>query len=107
MQPRRLTFYEFFAGGGMARAGLGAGWTCLFANDIDADKAASYRANWGGDDFFDGDLGAFAPKALPGQADLAWASFPLPGPFARRRRQGHGRGGRRGQDAQRRLLAVP
>jgi hypothetical protein len=26
-------FYEFFAGGGMARLGLGAGWECLFAND--------------------------------------------------------------------------
>ena len=23
------------------------GWTCLFANDIDPDKAVSYRANWG------------------------------------------------------------
>jgi len=76
MQPRPLTFYEFFAGGGMARAGLGAGWTCLFANDIDADKAASYRANWGGEDFVGGDLAAIAPKALPGHADLAWASFP-------------------------------
>jgi G:T-mismatch repair DNA endonuclease (very short patch repair protein) len=28
------TFYEFFAGGGMARAGLGPQWKCLFANDI-------------------------------------------------------------------------
>ena len=46
MQQR--TFYEFFAGGGMARAGLGEGWRCLFANDFDAKKAASYRANWGG-----------------------------------------------------------
>jgi DNA (cytosine-5)-methyltransferase 1 len=76
MPSRNLTFYEFFAGGGMARAGLGAGWTCLFANDIDPDKAASYRANWGGDDFHAGDLAALAPNKLPGQADLAWASFP-------------------------------
>ncbi len=30
-----FTFYEFFAGGGMARAGLGDGWACLFANDYD------------------------------------------------------------------------
>jgi DNA (cytosine-5)-methyltransferase 1 len=30
-----MTFYEFFAGGGMARLGLGPGWTCLFANDFD------------------------------------------------------------------------
>jgi DNA (cytosine-5)-methyltransferase 1 len=76
MTGRSLTFYEFFAGGGMARAGLGAGWTCLFANDIDADKAASYRANWGAGDFVDGDLAAVPPEALPGRADLAWASFP-------------------------------
>ncbi len=76
MSRNRLTFYEFFAGGGMARAGLGSDWTCLFANDIDADKAASYRANWGGGDFVGGDLGALLPEILPGRADLAWASFP-------------------------------
>ena len=34
-------FYEFFAGGGMARAGLGAVWTYLFANDFDAAKATA------------------------------------------------------------------
>jgi DNA (cytosine-5)-methyltransferase 1 len=42
------TLYEFFCGGGMARAGLGASSTCLFANDIDAKKGASYAANWAG-----------------------------------------------------------
>jgi site-specific DNA-cytosine methylase len=31
----------------MARAGLGEAWDCLFANDIDAKKRASYAANWG------------------------------------------------------------
>src|SRR5438270_50407 len=41
------SFYEFFAGGGMARAGLGEEWTCLFANDVDPKKSASYVANWG------------------------------------------------------------
>ena len=40
-------FYEFFAGGGMVRAGLGSGWSCLFANDIDLKKGASYVRNWG------------------------------------------------------------
>jgi len=30
-----LDFYEFFAGGGMVRAGLGLRWRCLFANDFD------------------------------------------------------------------------
>jgi DNA (cytosine-5)-methyltransferase 1 len=76
MPVRLLTFYEFFCGGGMARAGLGDGWTCLFANDIDDDKAAAYRANWGGADFVGGDLAAVSPDRLPRQADLAWASFP-------------------------------
>ena len=40
-------FYEFFAGGGMVRAGLGGGWRCLFANDVDAKKGLAYQANWG------------------------------------------------------------
>src|SRR3990167_6077432 len=41
------SFYEFFAGGGMARAGFGAEWTCLFANDFDPKKSRSYEKNWG------------------------------------------------------------
>jgi DNA (cytosine-5)-methyltransferase 1 len=36
------SFYEFFAGGGMARAGLGEGWQCLFANDFDANRCANH-----------------------------------------------------------------
>ena len=40
------TFYEFFAGGGMARAGLGPEWTCLFANDNDQRKGYRNLANW-------------------------------------------------------------
>lgn len=42
------SFYEFFAGGGMAMAGLrnSGDWECLFANDIDKKKADSYKANW-------------------------------------------------------------
>ena len=73
---QKPTFYEFFAGGGMARAGLGPGWTCLFANDFDAKKAASYAANWGAEHFRLGDIHALTAADLPGQADLAWASFP-------------------------------
>lgn len=69
-------FYEFFAGGGMARAGLGAGWSCLLANDIDEKKAASYRANWGNSDFLLHDVATLTTQNLPGCADLAWASFP-------------------------------
>ena len=33
----------------MARAGLGAFWRCLFANDFDAKKVSAYKANWGAD----------------------------------------------------------
>jgi DNA (cytosine-5)-methyltransferase 1 len=70
------TFYEFFAGGGMARLGLGSDWRCLFANDYDPMKSAIYRDNWGQEDFVEGDINTISPNQLPGKADLAWASFP-------------------------------
>jgi DNA (cytosine-5)-methyltransferase 1 len=70
------TFYEFFAGGGMARAGLGSSWHCLFANDFDPKKGETYRANWGGDALHIGDVRMVKPEQLPGHADLVWASFP-------------------------------
>ena len=69
-------FYEFFAGGGMARAGLGDGWVCLFANDIDAKKGASYIANWGSEHLLIRDIGKVEHCEIPPGADLAWASFP-------------------------------
>ena len=72
----RYGYYEFFCGGGMARLGLGAHWRCHFANDIDADKANAYRDNFGDDHFHQGDVCALKPSDLPGEADLAWASFP-------------------------------
>ncbi len=72
---RPLTFLEFFAGGGMARAGLGAGWRCAFANDFDPKKAATYAANWGDAHLICADVARLAPADLPA-ADLAWASFP-------------------------------
>jgi DNA (cytosine-5)-methyltransferase 1 len=70
------SFYEFFAGGGMARAGLGENWSCLFANDFDPKKAAVYEANWGGEHLAVGDVAKVAAHDLPGRAHLAWASFP-------------------------------
>ncbi|MCQ4189104.1 DNA cytosine methyltransferase [Methylocystis suflitae] len=72
----RPAYYEFFAGGGMARAGLGDGWRCLFANDFDRKKAESYRANWGGEELHVGDVREISTAQLPGRADLVWASFP-------------------------------
>ncbi len=73
---QRLRFFEFFAGGGMARAGLGEGWECLFANDFDAMKVAAYAANWGADHIRLEDVARLSTSDLPGRADLAWASFP-------------------------------
>jgi DNA (cytosine-5)-methyltransferase 1 len=73
---RRPSFFEFFAGGGMARAGLGEGWECRFANDFDAMKAATYAANWGGDHIVLADVAKLSVADLPGRADLVWASFP-------------------------------
>ena len=72
----RPGFYEFFAGGGMARAGLGERWRCLFANDMDTKKGAAYAANWGDAVLHVGDVGRIETRQLPGHADLAWASFP-------------------------------
>jgi DNA (cytosine-5)-methyltransferase 1 len=74
----RLSFYEFFAGGGMARLGLGAGWTCGFANDFDPVKAATYRANFAdaAHHFHEGDVWRLSAADLPGRAELAWASSP-------------------------------
>jgi DNA (cytosine-5)-methyltransferase 1 len=71
-----LKFYEFFAGGGMARAGLGPGWKCQFANDFDFKKAATYKLNWGAEALRVGDIHQLAAADLPATADLAWASFP-------------------------------
>lgn len=69
-------FYEFFAGGGMAHAGLGDTWSCNFANDFCEKKSTSYIANWGDKHFVPGDIKNVVSEQLPGRADLAWASFP-------------------------------
>lgn len=70
------TFYDFFAGGGMVRAGLGVGWDCILANDMDVKKADTYRRNWGGEDLLVGDIASLSPEDLPGTPDLIWGSFP-------------------------------
>lgn len=60
----------------MARAGLGDGWRCLMANDIDAKKGRAYIQNWGTKEFRLGDIHDIKASELNDQADLAWASFP-------------------------------
>jgi DNA (cytosine-5)-methyltransferase 1 len=73
----RFTFCEFFAGGGMARAGLGDTWHCLFANDFDQMKVSTYETNWGRGDIRHADVAKLTLPDLPnGTVDLAWASFP-------------------------------
>lgn len=70
-------FYEFFAGGGMVRAGLGArNWRCRFANDFDHKKSVVYRRNWGDGALRTADVKTLTVHDLPDQVDLAWASFP-------------------------------
>jgi DNA (cytosine-5)-methyltransferase 1 len=76
MAVTSLTFFEFFAGGGMARLGLGRDWRCVFANEWSEKKASSYRAV-----FDDGmlevkDVALLSPNDLPGIPSLVWASFP-------------------------------
>jgi DNA (cytosine-5)-methyltransferase 1 len=71
-----FNFYEFFAGGGMVRAGLGAKWACAFANDYDRLKANTYIRNFGDAKFVFGDIHGVEVEGVPGRVDLAWASFP-------------------------------
>jgi DNA (cytosine-5)-methyltransferase 1 len=75
--PHPFTWYEFFAGGGMARLGLGSRWNCTFANEWCPKKTAAYRAHFGRcDELKEGDVANLIPSDLPGAADLVWASFP-------------------------------
>ncbi|MCG3182045.1 MAG: Modification methylase HpaII [Planctomycetes bacterium] len=77
MSDSRHRFMEFFAGGGMARLGLGPSWKCVFSNEWSEKKAACYRANFaGGAELRIGDVREIDPKSLPRDAALAWASFP-------------------------------
>ena len=67
-----FAFYEFFCGGGMARAGLGPRWRCAFANDFDGEKAKTYVANWGAAELRVADVATLEAHDLPDRADLAW-----------------------------------
>ncbi|MGM4962987.1 DNA cytosine methyltransferase [Tardiphaga sp. 1201_B9_N1_1] len=70
------SYLEFFAGGGMVRAGLGGRWKCQFANDFDPLKARVYTDNWGDAEILQDDIHNVECEKLGRRADLAWASFP-------------------------------
>jgi DNA (cytosine-5)-methyltransferase 1 len=72
----KFKFYEFFAGGGMARTGLGNKWQCSLSNDFCQKKANAYKLNFGAKDYLVEDVKKVTKDHLPGKAELAWASFP-------------------------------
>ncbi|MBN2329261.1 MAG: DNA cytosine methyltransferase [Candidatus Omnitrophica bacterium] len=77
MRNKKYGFYEFFAGGGMARIGLGARWQCLFANDNSQKKSNSYVRNFpSSSEFVCQDIAVLGLEHLPGKPALSWASFP-------------------------------
>ena len=72
----RLTAAEFFAGIGLVRLALmHQGWRVDWANDIDADKAEMYHANFGTSDFVLGDVHQISAASIP-DCSLYTASFP-------------------------------
>ncbi len=76
MSKARWPFYEFFAGGGMARLGLGPRWRCVFANEICEKKARTYRMNFGpSPELRVCDVRRIRASDMP-PAILAWGSFP-------------------------------
>jgi DNA (cytosine-5)-methyltransferase 1 len=82
MNDRQLVWYEFFAGGGMARLGLGAAWRCVFANEWCDKKAAAYTARFGigsppaCHELKVEDVKKLTTADLPDRPDLVWGSFP-------------------------------
>ncbi|MGH9721058.1 MAG: DNA cytosine methyltransferase [Bryobacteraceae bacterium] len=82
MNDKQLIWYEFFAGGGMARLGFGDAWKCAFANEWCEKKAAAYTARFGvGDppacpELKVEDVAKLTAADLPGEPDLIWGSFP-------------------------------
>jgi DNA (cytosine-5)-methyltransferase 1 len=77
MAEKRLNWFEFFAGGGMARLGMGKHWNCTFANEWCEKKASTYRSYFGETpELRVKDIRQLKTSDLPGQPDLVWASFP-------------------------------
>ena len=72
------TALEFFAGIGLARAGLEqAGFSVAWANDYEAKKHQLYRSQYGSDtDYHVGDIADINGSHLPTDSAIAWASSP-------------------------------
>lgn len=72
----KWTALEFFAGIGLARAGMEqAGIKTVWANDYDVNKKAMYEGHWKSGDFLLADIHSLTSEELP-TADVAWASSP-------------------------------
>ncbi|GEP25870.1 DNA cytosine methyltransferase [Cryobacterium levicorallinum] len=71
---------EFFAGIGLARLGLEqAGFNVIWSNDIEPSKKEMYEANFEATpehEFRLADVAEITPQEIPGEVELAWASFP-------------------------------
>lgn len=71
-----LTAIEFFAGIGLARAGMSeAGIETVWANDFDSSKEAMYVGHWGSNHFHLQDVFKVSAELVP-TADIAWSSSP-------------------------------
>jgi DNA (cytosine-5)-methyltransferase 1 len=92
----QLTFYDFFAGVGMAEIGLSPAWQCVWANDFDRRKASTYCENHDPQRFVLGDVARVQPGHLPVPATMAWASFPCQDLSLAGWRRGMSPGGRSG-----------
>lgn len=75
-QDAHIRALEFFAGIGLARAGMGAaGIETVWANDYDKVKCRLYAAQWGDAHLSFGDVFDVDAETVP-DADIAWASSP-------------------------------
>lgn len=72
---KRPKVADFFAGSGLATEGLRLDFDVVWANDIDAKKAATYIANHGEFHFTHAPIETFSAHDVPVH-DLSWASFP-------------------------------
>ena len=70
------TSLEFFAGIGLARAGMElAGIKTVWANDYDLNKKSMYEGHWKSHELLLADIHSLKSEDLPA-ADVAWASSP-------------------------------